>query len=227
VQLSWPGPMSVWRAPLSSAADALSAATPLGLAKTALSSPALGMRGPIDLLVAGLHPSGPGAGPLSGLLDRLGRLLPDGYGDLLVGRVAGSIGEVSALLLLLGSIYLLIKKIIAWEIPVAYIGSFGLAAWTFGGLPFGAGLFHGDVAFHLLTGGLALGALFMATDPVTSPMKRPGRIIFGLGCGMLTFVLRIWGSQPEGVALAIVLLNMFVPLLNRIGRRVVAREVET
>jgi electron transport complex protein RnfD len=225
VQLSWMGPMSAWRAPLSPAVDALSAATPLGLAKTALSSQTPGMRGPIDLVVAGLHPSGMGAGPLSGLLDRLGRLLPEGYGDLLVGRVAGSIGEVSAFLLLLGSIYLLVKKIIAWEIPAAYLGSFGLAAWAFGGLPFGAGLFRGDAAFHLLTGGLLLGALFMATDPVTSPMKRPGRIVFGLGCGLLTFVLRIWGSQPEGVALAIVLVNMFVPLLNRLGRRVVAKEV--
>lgn len=213
---SWPLPMSIWRTP--ALADALSGATPLGLAKAALAAPDSAVRGPIDALLAGLQPYG--------LLLPLRRLLPPGYGDLALGGVAGCIGEGSALLLALGSIYLLVRKIIAWEIPAAYLGSFGLAAWVLGGLPYGSGLFHGDAVFHLLAGGLALGALFMATDPVTSPLRRSGRIVFGLGCGMLTFLLRNYGSQPEGVALAIVLMNMFVPLLNRIGRRSGAREEE-
>jgi len=225
VMFSWTGPMTRWQAPLA-AADVLSGATPLGLAKEALSHPVPGLRGPIELLLAGLRPSGLRAGPLSDLLQRLGRLAPAGYGQMALGNVAGCIGEGSALLLALGSIYLFVKKIIAWEIPAAYLGSFGLLAWAFGGLPFGAGLFRGDAAFHLLAGGLALGALYMAADPVTSPLKRPGRLIFGLGCGALTFLLRTWGSQPEGVALAVVLMNMFVPLLNRIGGRPISREAE-
>jgi electron transport complex protein RnfD len=119
----------------------------------------------------------------------------------------------------------LVGRIVAWEIPAAYLGGFALLAWALGGLPYGSGLFHGDAVFHLLAGGLALGALFMAADPVTSPLRRTGRILFGLGCAILTFALRGYGSQPEGVALAIVVMNMFVPLLNRIGRRAGAREV--
>jgi electron transport complex protein RnfD len=218
VMFSWTGPMTRWTAPLA-AADALSGATPLGLAKEALAHPVPGARGPVELLLAALHPSGLQAGPFAELLQRLGRLAPPGYGQLALGTLAGCIGEGSALLLALGSIYLFVKRIIAWEIPAAYLGSFSLLAWALGGLPFGAGPFRGDVAFHLLTGGLALGALYMAADPVTSPLRRPGRILFGLGCGGLTFLLRAWGSQPEGVALAIILMNMLVPLLNRIGGR--------
>lgn len=218
VMFSWTGPMTRWAAPLA-AADALSGATPLGLVKEALAHPVHGVRGPIELLLAGLHPAGLKAGFFPDLLQRLGRLTPAGYGQLALGTMAGCIGEGSALLLALGSVYLFVKKIIAWEIPAAYLGSFSLLAWAFGGLPFGTGLFRGDVAFHLLSGGLALGALYMAADPVTSPLRRPGRILFGLGCGGLTFLLRTWGSQPEGVALAVILMNMLVPLLNRIGAR--------
>jgi electron transport complex protein RnfD len=218
VLFSWPGPMSVWQTPAAASADALSGATPLGLAKAALAAQNPAVRGPIDALLAGLQPHG--------FLQPLARLLPPGYGDLLLGGVAGCIGEGSALLLLLGSIYLVVKKIIAWEVPAAYLGSFGLLAWALGGLPYGYGLFHGDAVFHLLTGGVALGALFMAADPVTSPLRRAGRIVFGLGCGILTFMLRGYGSQPEGVALAIISMNMFVPLLDRIGRRAGAWEVK-
>jgi len=218
VMFSWTGPMTRWVAPLA-APDALSGATPLGMVKAALAQPVAGARGPLELLLAGLQPAGLKAGFLPDLLQRLERITPAGYGQLALGTLAGSIGEGSALLLALGSIYLFVKRIIAWEIPAAYLGSFSLLAWSLGGLPFGAGLFRGDAAFHLLSGGLALGALYMATDPVTSPLRRPGRILFGLGCGGLTFLLRAWGSQPEGVALAIILMNMLVPLLNRIGAR--------
>ena len=139
----------------------------------------------------------------------------DSYMDLFIGRIPGCIGEVSALLLLVGGIFLIIVKIVNWEIPVFYIGSFALLTWIFGGLGFGNGFFTGDVLFHLFTGGLMLGALFMATDMVTSPITRKGMIIYAIGCGFLTFLIRLYGSFPEGVSLAIILMNIFVPLINR------------
>jgi electron transport complex protein RnfD len=148
----------------------------------------------------------------------LARLFPDGYGQLFVGNIPGSIGEVSALLLLLGAVYLFVKRIITWEVPVAYVGTFSVLIWIFGGRMFGGGVFTGNIPFHLLTGGLMLGALYMATDMVTSPLTRRGMLIFGAGCGFLTFLIRIYGSFPEGVALSIIIMNMFVPLINRVTR---------
>jgi len=162
-----------------------------------------------------------GSGGLPALLAPLGRIFPTGYGDLFLGNIPGCIGEVSVLLLLLGSIYLFVKKIITWEIPVSYIGSFSLLIWFLGGRPFGGGLFTGDVLFHAMAGGLMLGALYMATDMVSSPLTRKGMIIFGVGAGFLTFLIRIYGSFPEGVSLAIIIMNMFVPLINRLTGPVV------
>jgi len=159
-------------------------------------------------------------GWLHDILAPAGRILPAGYGELFIGNIPGCIGEVSALLLLLGSIYLFIKKIITWEIPASYLVSFSLLVWIFGGFRYGAGLFKGDVLFHLLSGGLILGVFYMATDMVTSPMTRKGRLIFGVGAGFLTFLIRFYGSFPEGVSLAIILMNMFVPLLNRLTKPV-------
>lgn len=129
----------------------------------------------------------------------------------------GAIGEVSAALLVLGSVYLFARRIIRWEIPAAFIGSFSLAVWVFAGLPHG--FFRGDLPLYLLTGGLLLGALYQATDPVTSPLTRTGRLIFGAGCGLLAFLVRRFGSYPEGVAPAVVFMNMLVPLINRLTRR--------
>lgn len=137
------------------------------------------------------------------------------YLDLFLGRISGCIGEVSALFLLLGTIYLFIKKIITWEIPVSYIGSFTILTFIFGGIPEGHGIFSGDIFFHLLSGGLILGAFYMATDMVTSPLTWKGMLIFGTGCGFFTFLIRIFGGFPEGVSLAIILMNIFVPLINR------------
>jgi electron transport complex protein RnfD len=118
-------------------------------------------------------------------------------------------------LLILGAIYLIARRIARWEISVSYLASFALATWVLGGLPAGAGLFRGDVLFHLLTGGLMLGALFMATDMVTSPLVGKGMVIFGVGAGFLTFLIRFYGGFPEGVSLAIILMNTAVPLIDR------------
>ena len=140
------------------------------------------------------------------------------YADLLLGNVSGSVGEVSALLLLLGSIYLLLKRIVRWEICGAYLATFALATLVLGGLAEGQGLFKGDALFHLLSGGLLLGALYMATDMVTSPLTAKGMVVFGVGAGVLTFLIRFYGGFPEGVSLAIILMNISVPLIDRFTR---------
>ncbi|MBN2439694.1 MAG: RnfABCDGE type electron transport complex subunit D [Spirochaetales bacterium] len=146
-----------------------------------------------------------------------GEFLKSGtYLDLFLGTIPGCIGEVSALLLLAGAIYLFFKRIITWEIPVSYIGVFLILTWIFGGSSADGGLFRGDILFHLLSGGLILGAFYMATDMVTSPLSGKGMLIFGAGCGLLTFLIRIYGGFPEGVSLAIILMNIFVPLINRL-----------
>lgn len=141
------------------------------------------------------------------------------YLDLFLGKVPGCIGEVSAAALLLGGLFLIIRKIVNWEIPVAYFGSAALLAWIFGGLAVSGAapaFFTGDPLFHLLSGGLMLGALFMATDWVTSPMTFKGRIIYGIGCGALTILIRLTARNVEGVSFAIVLMNITVPLIDRI-----------
>ncbi|MCK5156856.1 MAG: RnfABCDGE type electron transport complex subunit D, partial [Spirochaetales bacterium] len=97
----------------------------------------------------------------------------------------------------------------------AYLGSFILFTWIFGGLSYGFGFFNGEIWFNLFSGGLILGAFFMATDMVTSPITGKGMIMFGIGVGFLTFLLRFFGSLPEGVSLAIILMNIFVPLIDR------------
>jgi Na+-translocating ferredoxin:NAD+ oxidoreductase subunit D len=153
-----------------------------------------------------------GATPLSE--KAAGFLAHGSYLDLFLGNIPGSLGEVSKLLLLAGGIFLLAMKIINWEIPILYIGSFSLLIWIFGDAKSGS-FFSGDVLFHLLSGGLILGAFFMATDMVTTPLTKKGMIIFGLGCGVFTFLIRSYGSFPEGVSLAIIIMNITVPLINR------------
>lgn len=133
------------------------------------------------------------------------------YMDQLLGNMGGSLGEVSAIALILGGLYMLFRKIITWQIPVTYIGS----VIVFTGILY---MVNPDQfvnpMFHLITGGLMLGALFMATDMVSSPMSSKGQIIFGLGCGVLTVIIRVWGAYPEGVSFAILIMNAFVPLIN-------------
>jgi electron transport complex protein RnfD len=131
--------------------------------------------------------------------------------QMLMGNMGGSIGEVGAVALLIGLVYMLMKKIISWHIPVSILGTvtiFTGILWLVNPNKFA------DPVFHLLTGGLLLGAIFMATDYVTSPMSKRGMLLYGVGIGFLTIVIRIWGAFPEGVSFAILIMNAFVPLIN-------------
>lgn len=135
--------------------------------------------------------------------------------DEFFGFTSGCIGEVSALLLILGGLFLIWKKVITWRIPTVFIGSYAILQWVFGGIRGGNGLFSGEVLLPILSGGLMLGAFFMATDWVTTPTTPKGEIIFAFGCGFFTFVIRCFGSLPEGVSLAILLMNMVSPTIDR------------
>jgi electron transport complex protein RnfD len=133
------------------------------------------------------------------------------YLDLFLGKRGGCIGEVCILALLIGAAVLLIRGYITWHIPVTYI--FTTAVFTY---IFGAGqFFHGDWLFHILSGGLILGAFFMATDYVATPLTAKGQIIFGVGCGLLTAVIRLWGGYPEGASYAILMMNAATPFIDR------------
>jgi electron transport complex protein RnfD len=134
------------------------------------------------------------------------------YQDLFLGNRAGSLGETSVIALLLGAAFLLMKRYITWHIPVSFIATVGFLAWIFGGKE---GLFTGDAIFHMMSGGLVLGAFYMATDYVTGPSVRSAQIVFGIACGVLTVLIRLKGGYPEGVMFAILLMNCFAPLLDR------------
>jgi len=136
------------------------------------------------------------------------------YMALLFGKVGGCIGETSAVALIIGGIYLLVRRIINWRIPVSYICSFALFAFIFGR----TGFFSGNILFEVLNGGLLLGAIFMATDYATSPITPRGKIIMGIGCGFLTVFIRFFGGYPEGVSYAIIIMNLFVPLIDKYMR---------
>lgn len=163
-----------------------------------------------------------GATPLE--LFREGKLGDLNWVDAFLGHIGGSLGEISALAILIGAIYLLCCKIISWHIPVSFIGTaflFSAILWivnpahveTIDGMETVAGFMN--PVLTILTGGIMLGACFMATDMVTSPMSHTGQIIFGIGCGLLTIIIRNWGSYPEGVSFAILLMNAVTPLINR------------
>jgi len=183
--ISFPVQMTTWSAPapLGSGQDLVTAATPLGEWKTAV-------------MLTGKLPAHPHGGTL----------------DYLLGNMAGCIGEVSALALLLGALYLVWRKILTWHIPVSYLGSVVLLAGAFWLVD---PTRYPDPLFHLLTGGLMLGALYMATDMVTSPVTAGGMVLFGVGCGVLTVLIRLFGGYPEGVSFAILLMNAATPLIDR------------
>lgn len=134
------------------------------------------------------------------------------YWKLFMGNCGGCLGETSALALLLGAGFLFYKKYISWHIPLTYILSVGLLTWLFGK----EGLLNGDFVYNILAGGLMLGALFMATDMVTTPLSNKGKIVFGLGCGCITALIRLKGGYPEGVSYAILLMNAFTPLIDKL-----------
>ena len=179
---SWPAPKLLFGSITSP--DAMGGATPLGFLKEGLKNQTV---------------------------PELMKDMPD-YAMELIGFIGGSLGEVSVIALLLGAIYMLVKKVITWEIPTAYIGS----VIIFTGILW---LVNPDMyispVFHLLTGGLILGAFFMATDMVSSPISSKGQILFGIGAGVITILIRIWGAYPEGVSFAILIMNAFTPLINR------------
>ena len=133
------------------------------------------------------------------------------YLDLFLGKRGGCIGEVCILALLIGAAFLFIRGYISWHIPITYVFTAGLLTYMFGA----KGLLQGDWLFHILSGGLILGAFFMATDYVTSPLTRKGQIIFGIGCGIITAVIRLWGGYPEGASYAILMMNAATPIIDR------------
>lgn len=182
--ISFPVHMTAWTAPtpLGSGLDAVSTATPLGEWKTAVM--------------------------LTGKLPEAAR---GGYADYLLGSMAGSLGEMSAVALLIGAAYLFWRRILTWHIPVAFLGSVFLLSGIFWLVDPGR---YPDPVFHMLTGGLILGVFFMATDMVTSPITVRGMLIFGAGCGVITVLIRLFGGYPEGVSFAILLMNAATPLID-------------
>jgi Na+-translocating ferredoxin:NAD+ oxidoreductase subunit D len=182
--ISFPMQMTTWPVAHPGGTDAISAATPLGILKEGLIN----------------------GKPLSGLIHSL-----PGTGDMILGNIGGSLGEISALMLIIGGIYLLYRKIITWQIPVSIL----LTIFIF------AGIFwmmnpdeYMNPVFHVLAGGAILGAVFMATDMVTSPMTGKAQIIYGVGIGLITMCIRMFGAYPEGISFAILIMNGFTPLMN-------------
>ncbi|MDI3521599.1 MAG: H+/Na+-translocating ferredoxin:NAD+ oxidoreductase subunit [Anaerophaga sp.] len=186
--ISFPVQMTSWPVPITSRLhyiDAETAATPLSVIKEGVSS---------------------------------GQTIPElmseipSYISMFIGNIGGSAGEMAGIALILGGIYLLWKKIITWHIPVSVIGS--VIIFT-GILHLIDPLKYADPLFHVLAGGVLLGAFFMATDYVTSPMSRQGMLLYGVGIGLITVLIRTFGSYPEGVSFAILIMNAFTPLIDR------------
>ncbi len=138
--------------------------------------------------------------------------------DLFFGNVGGCIGETSALALLIGGAYLLIRRVISFRIPLAYLGTVAVFALVSGQPEM--------ILYQLFAGGLMLGAIFMATDYVSAPMNRNAQIVYGIGCGAVTMVIRLWGGYPEGVSFSILFMNLFAPLLDRAFKKKVFGEVQ-
>jgi len=149
------------------------------------------------------------------LVNRIFMGLTDGstIQNLFWGNIGGCIGEVSVFALLLGAAWLLWKNIIEWRIPLFYLATVAVLTLLFGGIK-GSGVSLSVPVFHLFSGGLMLGAFFMATDYTTTPMTKKGRIIFGIGCGLLTVVIRLVGGYPEGVSYSILFMNVMTPLID-------------
>ena len=131
-----------------------------------------------------------------------------GLATMFLGNHAGSLGETCALALIIGGIYLLVRKVITWHIPVAYIATVAVLSL----------IAQQDLSIQLLGGGLLLGAIFMATDYTTSPMTNVGKLIYGVGCGLLTMMIRLWGATPEGVSYAILLMNILTPHIDKLTK---------
>lgn len=185
--ISFPVQMTTWPIPQGLATgytDAVTGATPLAIIKEGIKN----------------------GESLSQLMTKVPRTI-----EMIVGKMGGSMGEVAALALIIGFAYMLYRKIITWHIPVSIIGTVAVFTGILWLINPGS---YADPLFHILTGGILLGAIFMATDYVTSPMNPKAMIIYGCGIGVLTVIIRIWGAYPEGVSFAILIMNAFVPLMN-------------
>lgn len=182
--ISFPVHMTSWPVGRGAAPDAVTAATPLGILK--------------EGIISGT--------PLS----QIQGSLPDTM-ELFLGTMGGSLGEISAALLILGGIYLLWKKIITWHIPVSILVTMLVYSAIFWLINPGQ---YMDPLFHILAGGAILGSVYMATDMVTSPMTRTAQLIYGAGIGIITMTIRLFGAYPEGISFAILIMNAFTPLLN-------------
>jgi electron transport complex protein RnfD len=197
---------------------------PLDALAAALSGPGTGGRRALETLAAAGYPVSAVddrvVGWLNARLAPLGVDLPPGAFDLLAGIRAGGIGEIAVLALAAGGAILAARRVIRWQLPAVHLATFALLAWVFGGLGAGRGFFAGDVVFHLLAGSLLLVSIFMATDPVTSPLTQAGTIAYGIGLGAATFLLRFYGSMPDGAPLAVLLMNCTVPLIDRYAKPV-------
>lgn len=214
--INWPGALSGWKAPrFLTGVDGVTSVTPMSLLRNAAEH-AEGL--PLDLLRGAGYPITGLDRSVTGYLNNvlfspLGSRLPEGYVDLAIGIRPGSIGEIAGLFLLIGSIVLIAKRVIRWEIPLACVIVFGSLVRLFG---VGAEpLFSGDVLFAFFTGSFLLVVFFCATDPVTSPMSRTALIRYGAGIGALVFLFRRFGSGSEGTAYAVILMNCLVSLLDR------------
>lgn len=157
-----------------------------------------------------------GATPLAALKSHAIEVGDANLLNMLAGVMPGSMGEIAAAALIAGGLYMLWKRVITWHIPVAVLGSMAvfafIVAFAQGGV---SSLMYELPAFHLLAGGALLGAIFMATDYVTSPMTPKGMIIYGIGIGVITMIIRLWGAYPEGMSFAILIMNGVAPLINK------------
>lgn len=157
-----------------------------------------------------------GATPLAAAKAQMVTFAGDNLLEMFTGTIGGSFGEVSALALLLGFVYLLVRRVITWHIPVATLGTMALFGAIYALCTLGGGMATLYFpAFHLLAGGALLGSIFMATDYVTSPMTTKGMVIYGVGIGAITMCIRLWGAYPEGMSFAILIMNAMVPLINK------------
>ena len=196
---SWPVYMTTWLKPnvavcaISAIPDGVTAATPLGLLKETVRNPEL---------MTKLHASGTAA------ITYVMNTLNITFHDMFIGTIGGSLGETSKIALLIGGLYILFRGHITWHCPVTMISTVFFGALILGG--------SFDFAlYHLLAGGLFIGAIFMATDMVTTPMTKIGHLIFGFGCGAITLLIRMKGGYPEGVCYSILIMNALVPLIDR------------
>ncbi len=153
-----------------------------------------------------------GPTPLGVLAEGSVKDLPSNM-EMFLGFIGGSLGEVSAIALIIGGVFLIVKKIILPHTPIAFIGTVFVIALIYYGFS-GNGNALQMAIFHICAGGVMLGAFFMATDYVTTPIMPKGKIVFGIGCGIITMAIRLWGAYPEGVSFSILLMNIMTPLID-------------